>query len=201
MVATLAAIAGWYTYATLALKLTAGEFGEFQILAIVPAITGFNYLIFLAIIGKKRRLQPISSLFAFVWFSTLIASLIAKYPLAKNIYEKLPKKMPDNYGDCFIVSAAAQGHPWIVQSWINPVIGKSVNYQLYRFKRFEVLLALYFPNIHRLLRDIYNRVSPLIARQIHYSWQADIVYLLIKPIEWAILVFIVLVSSVKNKDE
>jgi len=196
MVATLAAIAVWYTYATLALRLAF----DLRILAIVPAITGFNYLMFLIIIGKKRQLQPPNLLFVFVWFSALIASLLAKYPLAKNIYEKLPKEMPSY--DCFIVSAAAQGHPWLVQSWINPVIGKPVNHQLYRFKRFEVMLAFYFPTIHRVLRRIYNHISPSIAKRIRYPWQADLVYLLIKPIEWVVfLVLIVLVSRVKNEDK
>jgi hypothetical protein len=188
MVATLAAIAAWYTFATLALRLTDSELGLFKILAIIPAITCFNYLAFLVLIEKQGRLQPLNPSFAFIWFSTLVASLVVKYPLAKRIYEQLPEEIPPSYGDCFIVSAAAKGHPNIVQSWISPTLGKPVNRQWYVFKGFEMALAQQFPRLHRLLRRIYNRVGPFIAKQIRYRWQADLVYLLLKPAEWAVCI-------------
>ena len=195
MIATLAIIAAWYTYATLALNLTRWEMGESQILAIIPAIVCFNYLAFLDIIKKHKRLQPPNPLFLFVWISTLIASLAAKYPLAKDIYEKLPEEIPQGYGDCFIVSAAAKGHPYIVRSWIHPTIGKPVNHQWHIFKSFEALLAYYFPVFHWKLRCFYNYVGPLIARKIRNSWQADFVYFLLKPIEWIVFIILKLISN------
>ncbi|KHD05565.1 hypothetical protein PN36_10345 [Candidatus Thiomargarita nelsonii] len=195
MVATLAAIAAWYTYATLALNLTKTDMTDIPILAIVPAAACLNYLAFLFIVKKMGRLQSINPLFAFIWFSTLIASLIAKYPLAKSIYQNISEEIPRDYGDCFVVSAAAKGHPCIVQSWMNSTIGKPVNRQWYIFKRFEAMLALNFPQIHRILRRIYNRLGPFIAKQIRYPWQADIVYLLLKPMEWAVFIVLKLTNS------
>ncbi len=191
MVATLAGIAAWYTFATLALNFTKSG-PDFPILAIVPAITCLNYLLFLSVISKKQRLEPLDPLFAFVWFSALITSIISKYSLAKNIYENLPEEKP--LSCCFVFSAAAKGHPKLVKSWVHPNIGKPVNRQWYIFKHFETLLSVYFPKIHHVLRHIYNYVGPSVAKRIRYTWQADLVYILLKPIEWLIAIILKLAN-------
>lgn len=96
--------------------------------------------------------------------------------------------------DCFVVSAAAKGHPKLVKSWIHPNIGKPVNRQWYTFKHFETLISVYFPKIHHILRYVYNRVGPFVAKRIHYTWQADLIYLLLKPLEWLITFIFKLVN-------
>ncbi|OQW90634.1 MAG: hypothetical protein BWK78_06550, partial [Thiotrichaceae bacterium IS1] len=68
-----------------------------------------------------------------VWWLAVAISLWIKYLLAKDFYDKLPN-MPENYGDCFIVSTAAQGHPLMVRSWIDPMTGQRINQQLRTFK-------------------------------------------------------------------
>ena len=167
MVITLAAISAWY------MTLTSLIFG----------FSCFNYIIFLIVIYRKNRFQPFNYLFLILgWLSILLFSIFEKIFIAKEFYNRLPYSIID-YNDCFIVSAAANGHPKIVKSTINPNTGKIVNYQLYVFRTFEAKLASSFPNIHRKLRIIYNRIGPCIAKQIRYRWQADVIYLLLKPLE------------------
>ncbi len=170
MVITLAAISSWY------MTLTSLIFG----------ISCFNYIVFLIIIYRKNRFQPFNYLFLiFGWLSILLFSIFEKISIAKSFSNKLlPEPLP--LSDCFIVSAAANGHPRIVKSTINTNTGKIVNYQLYIFRTFEAKLASSFPKIHRKLRIIYNQIGPCIAKQICYKWQADMIYLLLKPLEWTV---------------
>jgi hypothetical protein len=198
MVATLAAIMAWYTLILVMVYGVSFNFNKeyflsFLFIILIFGVICFNYLIFLININKIGRLQPVNSLFIYVWFSTLIVSILAKYPLAKEVYNQLPEVPPNS--DCFIVSAAANGHPSIVQSWFEPNIGKPVNYQWYVFKTFEAMLANYYPWLHRRLRLIYNWIAPCIAKQIHYRWQADMVYLLLKPLEWIVRFGLVLTRN------
>lgn len=183
LVATLTIIATWYVYATLFLHLTkSGPGPESKLLAILPALAGLNYLAILRIILLLNRLRfQMWSLAA--WWLAVAVSLWIKYLLAKDFYDKLPKDMPENYGECFIVSTAAQGHPLMVRSWIDPMTGQRINQQLRTFKAFEKMLAGHFPTWYRLLRRVYNKIGPLVAQTLRRPWQADIMYLLLKPLE------------------
>jgi hypothetical protein len=191
MVATFVVISGWYTYATLYMNLTKSEMTNFPFLAIIPGLACVNYLLFLLhILYKQERHKFCDFRFLFLWFSTLGVSIMLKYPLAKRIYEQLPAEMPRGYGDCFVVSAAAKGHPAVVRSWVDPEIGKPVNQQWYTFKAFEKELARYFPRLHFMLRRMYNHIGPWIAKRIHNRFQADCVYLLLKPLEWIVRILL-----------
>jgi|GEM_PF-1917823 len=182
LVATLTIIATWYVYATLFLHLTkSGPGPELEFLAILPALAGLNYLAILRIILLLNRLRfQVWSLAA--WLLAVAISLWIKYLLAKDFYDKLPN-MPENYGECFIVSTAAQGHPLMVRSWIDPMTGQRINQQLRTFKTFEQMLSSYFPTWYRLLRRLYNKIGPIVAQTLRQPWQADIMYLLLKPLE------------------
>jgi len=46
-----------------------------------------------------------------------------------------------------------------------------------------VLLYKKCPNAHRLLRKVYNRVGPAVARRIQRPILADLMYVMLKPIE------------------
>ena len=199
MVATLCVIAGWYTFATFILKLTKQEMGEMAFLGIIPLIACVNYFNFLGIIRKQGRLQTTNFLNISIWLFLLASSLIAKVYFAKQIYDRLPEHRPPSYGNCFVVTAAAKGHYWLVKSWMHPHFHKPVNQQWYTFKHFEHLLALSFPKFHPVLRAIYNFIGPFIVKFIVYRWQADIVYLLLKPLEWCAFIILKISFMKKNK--
>ncbi|MFK5971310.1 MAG: hypothetical protein QM487_14490 [Candidatus Marithrix sp.] len=179
MVATLAGITAFHILIAL-INIYLGA-SIYILPTFIFVVICFNYIIFLKLINKMNLLKPVNPVFVYIWFSTLIGSILYKYPLTKQLYNQLPIS-----SDCFIVSAAANGHPHIVKSTINPNTGRIVNYQLYVFRTFETKLANSFPNIHRKLRFIYNRIGPCIAKQIRYKWQADVIYLLLKPLEWMV---------------
>ena len=102
-----------------------------------------------------------------------------------KIYEDLPDEMPDH---CFVVTAATKGHRNVVHTWFDADDDRLLNQQLLTFWKFEHLLKLQTPKFHWLIRRIYNRIGPVVARLIVFRWQADLVYLLLKPAEWIVRV-------------
>ncbi|HET9912013.1 MAG TPA: DUF6688 family protein [Anaerolineales bacterium] len=100
-----------------------------------------------------------------------------------ELYAALPKEPPN----CYIATAAACGHPYVVGSWtIQRVDGKSmqVNRQLQRLKCAELALMAIQPRLHGLLRRIYDVIGRRLARSIQNPLLADAAYLLLKPWEW-----------------
>ena len=59
-----------------------------------------------------------------------------------------------------------------------------VNRQLMAANAFEDLLMERTPRFHRLVRSLYDRYGYPVARHIRSAWSADVVYLLMKPLEW-----------------
>ena len=102
----------------------------------------------------------------FVWFSVVIASLLARTPLAKRFYDALPVESPASYGDCLVVSAAAMDHPRFVGSRFDPQSGITINLQLLRLWAPEQLLASPWPVAHRSLRRWYDAIGPALVRRI-----------------------------------
>jgi hypothetical protein len=101
-----------------------------------------------------------------------------------ELYAALPPQPPP---DCYIATAAAQGHPRVVGSrlvrWAD---GKSmqVNGQLQVLKFAELALLAVKPHWHTALRKMYDVVGKSLARRIRNPFLADIAYLLLKPSEW-----------------
>ena len=60
---------------------------------------------------------------------------------------------------------------------------------------FEDLLIEKTPRFHRALRHFYDTYGYPISRHIRTAWAADLVYLLMKPLEW----FFVLVLYLFDK--
>ena len=109
-----------------------------------------------------------------------------RYDILKmfELYAALPPQPPP---DCYIATAAAQGHPRVVGSQtVHRVDGKSmqVNGQLQVLKFAELALLAVNPRWHTALRRIYDVVGKSLARRIHSPFLADIAYLLLKPFEW-----------------
>ena len=89
--------------------------------------------------------------------------------------------------ECFVVTSALQGH----ESVVGPLVFvehrgqvRAANAQLAFFWELEVRWRLSSPSSHAVFRAIYNRLGPLVARQVQHPLLADLVYLLLKPFEW-----------------
>jgi len=119
-----------------------------------------------------------------VWFGAYMAAW--RFDILKmfELYAALPPQPPP---DCYIATAAAQGHPQFVRShMVHRVDGKSikVNGQLQVLKCAELALLAINPRLHTVLRRIYDAVGKSLARKIQNPFMADIAYLVLKPGEW-----------------
>jgi hypothetical protein len=100
-------------------------------------------------------------------------------------YLSLPDHPPPG---CFVVTAASRGH----QSFVGPFVTvthrgqrRLVSQQLATLWQFETLWRSSAPLSHAMFRRIYNRIGPVIARWIVPRWLADVVYIALKPLEFA----------------
>lgn len=99
-----------------------------------------------------------------------------------------------NCGDHFLCSVAAGGH----QSIVKPVRmgvrrGRPIvcNRQLLIANAFEELVETNFPGLHHRIRHQYNKVGDMIHRYyfvFNRKMVADLVYFLMKPLEWLFLI-------------
>lgn len=101
------------------------------------------------------------------------------------LYQKLPEQRPE----CFVVSAASRGHPWLVGTcgWeLRQGRPEPVNRQLHTFRAFEAAWQRRAPASHAQFRRFYNQWGYRAARLISNRVCADCAYLLLKPAEWII---------------
>lgn len=122
--------------------------------------------------------------------STYLPTLVGTLPLwllslfwSRRIYMSLPDSPPS----CFVVTAASEGHPWLVGPYLEVErrgVSRTVNQQLTTFWQFEQWWGRHSPDTHRAFRCVYNRVGPCVARCVRYRILADLTYLVLKPAEW-----------------
>lgn len=74
-----------------------------------------------------------------------------------------------------------------------------VNRQLCVANAFEQLLEERMPGFHRAVRTFYDTYGYPISKHINSAWSADVVYLLMKPLEW-IFVFVLYLFDAKPED-
>ena len=74
-----------------------------------------------------------------------------------------------------------------------------VNRQLCVANAFEQLLEERTPRFHCMVRNFYDTYGYPISKHINSAWSADVVYLLMKPLEW-IFVFVLYLFDVKPED-
>ena len=163
---------------------------------LVPGSCAICYSLFAALIFCQRtwsletvRAQWIALSATLIGF---VVGIFAKYPFAAAYYQQLADEPPD---DCFIVSAASKGSQSLVGSWFDAETGRVLNQQLISFWQFEDFLKERFPAFHSRLRKVYNRVGPVLARQIVFNWQANLVYCLLKPLELVTKVIVSVASK------
>jgi hypothetical protein len=134
--------------------------------------------------NHETKLTLYRGLGLMAWLAAYAAAW--RYDILKmfELYAALPPQPPP---DCYIATAAAQGHPRVVGSrLVQRADGKSmqVNGQLQVLKFAELALLAVKPRWHTALRKIYDVVGESLARRIHSPYLADIAYFLLKPFEW-----------------
>lgn len=101
----------------------------------------------------------------------------------------------------YLCTVSAEGHEKIVK----PVRGGIrhgrrviVNRQLMVANAFENVLEEYTPKIHKIIRYIYDKYGYPLSKHINTKLSADIVYILMKPLEW---IFLIVLYSVDRNPE
>lgn len=97
------------------------------------------------------------------------------------------------YDEHYLCTVAAGGHRKVVKPIRmgvrhgHPVI---VNRQLCVANAFEQILEERMPNLHRNVRNFYDRYGFPVAKMIRSPYIADVIYIMMKPLEWIFLAVI-----------
>ena len=118
-------------------------------------------------------------------------------------YSRIPAPPPEVVeGDGhYLCTVSAAGHRKLVKP-IRAGIRRGsrivVNRQLLIANAFENILEEYTPNLHKAIRGFYDQYGYPLSRHIHSKWSADLVYLIMKPLEWF---FLIVLYTVDPKPE
>ncbi|MEK4628441.1 MAG: DUF6688 family protein [Solibacillus sp.] len=115
-------------------------------------------------------------------------------------YSKIPAPKPQIVeGDGhYLCTVSAKGHKKLVKpirAGIRGGLRIPVNRQLLIANAFENILEQYMPTFHKIIRNFYDRYGYPISRHINSKWSADVIYLLMKPLEWFFLVVLYTVDK------
>lgn len=94
------------------------------------------------------------------------------------------------YDEHYLCTVAAGGHRKLVKPLrlgVRHGHQVIVNRQLCVANAFEQVLEEHTPRFHRAVRHFYDTYGFPIARLIHSPWLADVIYVLMKPLEWLFL--------------
>ncbi len=99
------------------------------------------------------------------------------------------------YDEHYLCTVAAGGHAQLVKPIRggirhgHPIV---VNRQLLVANAFEQVISDRLPRIHRMIRHVYDHYGFNLAKRITTRWLADIVWIVMKPLEWVFLIVIYL---------
>ncbi|NHM32030.1 DUF6688 domain-containing protein [Neobacillus terrae] len=119
-------------------------------------------------------------------------------------YSRIPAPPPEVIeGDGhYLCTVSATGHRKLVKP-IRAGIRRGsrivVNRQLLIANAFENILEKYTPNCHKSIRKFYDKYGYPVSRHIQSKWSADLVYLMMKPLEWWF--FLIVLYTVDQKPE
>ena len=100
-------------------------------------------------------------------------------------------------GDHYLCTVAAGGHRKVVKPIRKGVRRNQeivVNRQLCVANAFEQVIEEYTPHFHKAIRAFYDRYGFPVAKLIKKPWIADIVYFIMKPLEWLFIIVLYLVD-------
>jgi hypothetical protein len=135
--------------------------------------------------GAERLRFSLAQLFGLLaWLAAYLGAWRTSFIWMLQEYARLPTTAPTG---CYISTAAARGHRWLVRS--EACVSRDgsvhrVNDQMRFLKAGELLLTSVSPSAHRACRWVYDRVGPLLAAALVHPVLADVAYLLLKPPEW-----------------
>lgn len=102
---------------------------------------------------------------------------------------------PVEYDAHYLCTVSLQGHRGLVKPIRYGIRRGSrivVNRQLCVANAFEQLLEERIPRFHKAVRHFYDTYGYPISKWITNPWSADVVYLLMKPLEWIFVMFLYL---------
>jgi hypothetical protein len=183
LIATSSIVAFWYVFAVVFMNFARGS----ESIAILPFSAALIHLSVAIIVARNfqwsaHKIQTRLIEISLGWLTPLLLTLYLKVYYAQIIFARLPVSSHD----CFVVTAACGGHQRFVGRRIDDETQLPVNDQLKTLRAFEEWLRRSAPRVHFYLRRFYNVVGPIVARQIRWAWQADCVYVLLKPLEWTV---------------
>lgn len=97
---------------------------------------------------------------------------------------------PVTYDAHYLCTVSLRGHEKLVKPTrygIRKGEKIVVNRQLCVANAFEQLIQERTPRFHRAIRNFYDTYGYPISKHINSAWSADVVYLLMKPLEWIFL--------------
>ncbi len=173
--------------------------GFFFVLAIFGIASPFwSFLV--ALQASRWLLKHYETKFSFTkgfgvvaWLSAYAFALRFNILKMFELYNALPTEPPN----CYIATAAANGHPSFVGSQeVTLANGRSmrVNRQLQRLKAVEIAWVGVSAPSHRMMRRLYDVIGKRLATYIQNPILADIAYLVLLPVE--LISFFVLQSII-----
>lgn len=127
-----------------------------------------------------------------------IVAYVINWKLSIDLMLVEYRGLPITDPNCFVSSAAANGHSWLVNAHSNES-GETdqkpslVNLQMQRLKFLEFTLKAVFPRVHAPIRKAYNQFGPILASCCKQNkLTADMTFLMLKPIEWTAIALRVL---------
>ena len=174
-----------------------------------------RFLRFLSHISLNYERIPIAGmlfLFPVFFLVQLILVLFGQRPdsfiqvflnTSSYTYSKIPVPPPvivpgDGHYLCTVSAVGHKGLVKPIRSGIRHGERIVVNRQLLIANAFENILEEYSPNLHKRIRHFYDTFGYPISRHIKTKRSADIVYLLMKPLEWF---FLLVLYTVDRKPE
>jgi hypothetical protein len=143
-------------------------------------------------------------LYVAIWYSVLCVRVCRAYPLSGHSYRaallgSLPLwglglaasrmhylSLPDHPPSCFVVTATLRGHEGLIGSLCEirrDGVVRVASRQLLVFWQLEEVWSNRHPRSHRVFRKFYNRIGPKVAGLIRSRFTADVLYLLLRPLE------------------
>ena len=108
-----------------------------------------------------------------------------------NLSEFVHQPLPVEYVGHYLCTVSLKGHKKIVKPtrigirYGNKII---VNRQLCIANAFEDLIKEKTPRFHYFIRTIYDKYGYPLSKHINKPWQADLIYIIMKPLEWLFLI-------------
>lgn len=160
---------------------------------IINSLSRYTFVIFVALFLVVAIIEIIFVLIG----QGLDAPIKAFTDTADWTFSKQTPPPPSDYEGHYLCTVAAGGHKKVVKPLrFGSRRGATiiVNRQLCIANAFEEVIQIKFPSFHRMVRHIYDTYGYPLSKLITNSLRADVVYIIMKPLEWIFLLFLYLVD-------